>query len=113
MKAQATVQQTCATATQQHSVQWLDDVTQVRAEATAAARRELDSQLKGLEKGREEICALQDRLAQSQQDNTKQGHLLAVQAADLDQRAAKITKQEVGSNCCLTTDPMPTYCTPS
>lgn len=72
-------------------------VIQVRAEATAAARRELDSQLKGVEKGREEIRALQDRLAQAQQDNTKQGHLLAVQAADLDQRAAKITKQEVGS----------------
>ena len=73
---------------------------QVRAEATAAARRELDSQLKGVEKGREEIRALQDRLGQAQQDNTKQGHLLAVQAADLDQRAAKITKQEVGSQSC-------------
>jgi len=81
--------------TQRDNVQW--HMTQVRAEATAAARRELDSQLKGVEKGREEIRALQDRLAQAQQDNTKQGHLLAVQAADLDQRAAKITKQEVGS----------------
>jgi len=103
------VQQTCAT--QQHNMQWHVRMNQVRAEATAAARRELDSQLKGVEKGREEIRALQDRLAQAQQDNTKQGHLLAVQAADLDQRAAKITKQEVGSQCCLTKDPTLTYST--
>ena len=68
---------------------------QVRAEATAAARREMDAQTKSLEKGREDIRALQERLAQAQQDNTKQAHLLAVQAADNDQRAAKLAKQEV------------------
>ena len=67
----------------------------MRSEATAAARREVEGQVKGVEKGREEIRALQDRLAQAQQDNTKQSHLLAGQAADLDQRSAKITKQEV------------------
>ena len=94
MKAQNCSADMCNSATQQ----WPMHVTQVRAEATAAARRELDSQLKGVEKGREDIRALQDRLAQAQQDNTKQGHLLAVQAADLDQRVAKITKQEVGPN---------------
>jgi len=69
----------------------------VRAEATAAARREVEAQVKGVEQGREEIRALQDRLAQAQQDNTKQAHLLAVQAADLDQRSAKVAKQEVYS----------------
>lgn len=68
----------------------------MRAEATAAARRELEAQSKGVEKGREEIRVLQDRLALAQQDNTKQAHLLAGQAADLDQRAAKISKQQVG-----------------
>ncbi len=69
----------------------------MRAEATAAARREVEAQVKGVEQGREEIRALQDRLAQAQQDNTKQAHLLAVQAADLDQRSAKVAKQEVYS----------------
>ena len=68
---------------------------QVRAEATAAARREVDSQVKAVEKGKEEIRALQDQVAQAQQSNTKQAHLLAVQTADLDARSAKIAKQEV------------------
>lgn len=68
---------------------------QVRAEATAAARREVDSQVKALEKGREELRALQDQLSQSQHSNTKQAALLASQAADLDARAAKMAKQEV------------------
>lgn len=57
----------------------------------------MDAQVKGLEKGREDMRALQERLAQAQQDNTKQAHLLAVQAADSDQRAAKLAKQEVNS----------------
>ena len=68
---------------------------QVRAEATAAARREVDAQTKSVEKGREDIRALQDRLAQAQQDNTRQTHLLAAQAAENEQRAAKLAKQEV------------------
>lgn len=72
---------------------WL--ACQVRAEATSAARRELDAQTKSVEKGREDIRALQDRLAQAQQDSTRQSHLLAVQAAENDQRAAKLAKQEV------------------
>lgn len=67
----------------------------MRAEATAAARREVDAQTKSIEKGREDIRALQDRLAQAQQDNTRQTHLLTVQAAENDQRAAKLAKQEV------------------
>ena len=75
---------------------------QVRAEATAAARREMDAQTKSIEKGREDIRALQDRLAQAQQDNTRQTHLLTVQAAENDQRAAKLAKQEVvlHLHCC-------------
>ena len=68
---------------------------QVRAEATAAARREIDSQVKAVEKGKEDIRALQDQLSQTQQSNAKQAHVLAVQAADLDARNAKIAKQEV------------------
>lgn len=67
----------------------------MRAEATAAARREVEAQTKSVEKGREDIRALQDRLAQAQQDNTRQSHMLAVQAAENDQRAAKLAKQEV------------------
>ena len=72
---------------------------QVRAEATAAARRDVESQVKTVEKGREEIRALQERLAQAQQENTKQAHLLAVQAADNDQRAMKLAKQEARAQC--------------
>ena len=67
----------------------------MRAEATAAARREVDAQTKSVEKGRDDIRGLQDRLAQAQQDNTRQTHLLAMQAAENDQRAAKLAKQEV------------------
>ena len=51
--------------------------------------------MKAVEKGKEEIRALQDQLAQAQQSNTKQAHLLAVQKADLDARSAKLAKQEV------------------
>ena len=80
---------------------------QVRAEATAAARREVDVQMKSVEKGREDIRALQERLAQAQQDNTKEAHLLAVQAADNEQRAGKLTKQEVTLVALLTH----AYCT--
>lgn len=62
----------------------------------------MDAQTKSIEKGREDIRALQDRLAQAQQDNTRQTHLLTVQAAENDQRAAKLAKQEVvlHLHCC-------------
>lgn len=64
--------------------------------------------MKIVEKGREDMRALQERLAQAQQDNTKQAHLLAVQAADSDQRAAKLAKQEV--NPPFIPAPSPTPC---
>ena len=79
---------------------------QVRAEATAAARKEVDAQVKAVEKGREDIHALQERLAQAQQENTKQAHLLAVQAADVEQRAAKIAKQEASLPYCCSSSPL-------
>lgn len=68
---------------------------QVRAEATAAATKEVEAQKKEIEHRREEVRLAQDRATQAQQEASKQANLLALQAADLDQRSAGLAKLEV------------------
>lgn len=68
---------------------------QVRAEATAAAMKEVEAQKKEVEHRRGEVRAAQDRATQAQQEASKQANLLAVQSADLDQRSARVAKLEV------------------
>lgn len=70
-------------------------MVQVRAEATAAAAKEVEGQKKEVEHRREEVRAAQERAQQAQQEASKQSNLLALQAADLDQRSARVAKQEV------------------
>ena len=68
----------------------------MRAEATAAAAKEVEAQRKEVEHRREEVRAAQDRATQAQQEASKQANLLALQTADLDQRSARAAKLEVG-----------------